>query len=153
MTAGCRVILTAVSLAACAGPAPSRDPRPRTPSIAAVAAADASIEVPVGAGAYFEHQVDVPVLVQRAQWPEYPLPLRDSGVQGKVLLRFIVDTSGRVERESIKTVVQQGFPTPDPLFELAARQAVLATSFRPAMHEGRRVRQWIFMPFSFEIRK
>ena len=79
--------------------------------------------------------------------PSYPEPLRQAGVAGRVVLEAIVDTAGRVRRDSI--VVVSGT---NPEFVAAARRALLATLFRPAFVAGRAVRMRIRIPFEFTIR-
>jgi protein TonB len=79
--------------------------------------------------------------------PAYPDLLRQAGIEGRVLLEAVIDTSGRVMRDSILVVsaTNLGFVTP-------ARQALLATLFRPALIGGRPVRMRVRVPFEFTIR-
>ena len=80
--------------------------------------------------------------------PQYPELLRQAGVEGRVILEAVVDTTGRVSRDSI-TVVSATHPE----FVAAARQALVATLFRPAVVSGRAVRVRVRIPFEFAIRK
>lgn len=79
--------------------------------------------------------------------PVYPELLRQAGVQGKVVLEAVVDTTGRVLAPSI-TVVS----ATDPGFVAPARQALLATLFRPTMIGGKAVRTRVRIPYEFAIR-
>lgn len=79
--------------------------------------------------------------------PVYPELLRQSGVQGKVVLEAVVDTNGRVQAASISVV-----STTNPGFVAPARQALLATLFRPARVGGRAVSMLVRVPFDFTIR-
>lgn len=79
--------------------------------------------------------------------PVYPELLRQAGVQGQVLLEAVVDTTGRVRAASISVV----FAT-NPKFVAPARQALLATLFRPGRVGGRPVSMLVRVPFSFAIR-
>src|SRR2546426_656795 len=63
--------------------------------------------------------------------PVYPDLLRQAGVQGRVVLEAVVDTTGRVLVPSVRVV-----SATNPGFVAAARQALLATLFRPAMMGG-----------------
>jgi len=79
--------------------------------------------------------------------PAYPDLLRQAGIQGKVLLEAVVDTTGRVPAQSIVVVTAT-----NPAFIAPARQALLATLFRPAMVGGKPVRMRVRIPYEFAIR-
>lgn len=79
--------------------------------------------------------------------PRYPDALRDAGIGGRVVLRFVVDTLGRVEPATVETTSAS-----DPRFGEAARRAIGGLRFRPAEAGGRRVRQLVELPFDFVIR-
>src|SRR5258705_9792587 len=85
--------------------------------------------------------------VLTAPLPLYPDLLRQAGVQGRVVLEAMVDTTGRVLAQSISVVsaTNTGFVAP-------ARQALLATLFRPAMISGKPVRMLVLIPYEFAIR-
>ncbi|HEY8257444.1 MAG TPA: TonB family protein [Gemmatimonadales bacterium] len=68
--------------------------------------------------------------------PAYPRALQAAGIEGQVALEFVVDTSGRVESSSIRTLQSS-----HEAFETAARAAVAAAIFRPARFGGHLVRQ------------
>jgi len=85
--------------------------------------------------------------VLTAPLPLYPDLLRQAEVQGRVVLEAVVDTTGRVLAQSISVVsaTHTGFVAP-------ARQALLATLFRPAMIGGKPVRMLVRIPYEFAIR-
>jgi len=85
--------------------------------------------------------------VLTAPLPLYPDLLRQAGVQGRVLLEAVVDTTGRVLVQSISVV-----SATNPGFVAPARQALLATLFRPAMIGGKPVRMLVRIPYEFAIR-
>lgn len=89
-----------------------------------------------------------PAEVLSGPLPAYPELLRQAGVQGRVVLEAVVDTTGRVLPQSISVVsaTNPGFVTP-------ARQALLATLFRPAMTGGKPARLRVRIPYEFTIRK
>ena len=92
-------------------------------------------------------RVDKPVELMAGQTtPHYPELLRSAGVEGRVLARFVVDTSGRVERNSIDVTdaSQQQFAN-------AVRDVLLRQRFLPAESGSRRVRQLVVQPFEFRI--
>jgi len=79
--------------------------------------------------------------------PVYPELLRQAGVQGKVLLEALVDSTGRVRAASISVI-----SATNPGFIAPARVALLATLFRPARVGGRAVSMLVRVPFDFTIR-
>ncbi len=79
--------------------------------------------------------------------PVYPDLLRQAGIQGKVVLEAVVDTTGRVLAQSIAVVM-----VTNPGFVVPARQALLATLFRPAMVGGKPVGMRVRIPYEFAIR-
>lgn len=76
----------------------------------------------------------------------YPPRLVQGRVQGAVLLRLVVDTSGAVEPGSV-TVVHASRPE----FRDAALTGLRNARFKPAVREGRRVRQAIDVPVTFAL--
>lgn len=82
-----------------------------------------------------------------APLPTYPELLRQAGVAGKVVLEAVVDTTGRVQAQSITLV-----SATHPAFVESARQALLRTLFRPAMAGGKPVRLRVRIPYDFTIR-
>ena len=78
--------------------------------------------------------------------PRYPEVLRSSGVEGQVIVLFVVDERGRSEEESIRFVRSD-----NRLFEDAVRVALRRMRFIPAEIAGRRVRQLVQMQFLFTI--
>jgi TonB family protein len=79
--------------------------------------------------------------------PVYPDLLRQAGIEGKVVLEAVVDTTGRALAQSIAVVTAS-----NPGFIGPARQALLATLFRPAMVGGKPVRMLVRIPYEFAIR-
>lgn len=78
--------------------------------------------------------------------PRYPSVLRQSGIDGRVVVRFMVDTSGLVDRASIRVVTST-----HELFTRAVRDALAEFRFKPAEVGGRRVPALAEMPFEFRI--
>ena len=76
----------------------------------------------------------------------YPESLRQAAVEGQAVLRFVVDSAGRVERGSVVTV-----SATHGLFAAAAREALAGTRFAPAEVGGRRVRQLVEQAYAFTL--
>ena len=68
--------------------------------------------------------------------PRYPASLEAAGLEGQVIVEFVIDTTGRVEPNSIRAT-----ESTHSAFEAAARAAVRASVFRPARLGTRPVRQ------------
>ncbi len=102
--------------------------------------------VPTGSEVYAEGIVEERPSLLSAPPPAYPDLLRRAGVQGRVLLRAIVDTTGRVEPSSI-TIMK----SPDPAFDEPTRRWVLKALFRPARLHGRAVRSYVSLPVDYSI--
>jgi TonB family protein len=80
--------------------------------------------------------------------PRYPEVLRQSGVDGRVLIRFTVDTLGRIDQSSVQIVSET-----HALFSRAVREALSGFRFRPAESNGHKVPALAEMPFEFSITK
>lgn len=80
--------------------------------------------------------------------PAYPELLRHARIQGHVVLEAIVDSTGRVLPESILVI-----SATNPGFVAPARQALVATLFRPARIGGRAVPMRVRLPFEFTLRR
>ena len=102
---------------------------------------------PVADQTYFEFQVEKQV----AQIPgsinlRYPDMLRSANVEGEVLAQFVVDTTGRVERGSVKILKSS-----HDLFTNAVQQALNTARYYPAEIGGRKVKQLVQQPFNFTL--
>ena len=80
--------------------------------------------------------------------PVYPSILRDAGIEGTVSARFVVDSTGRVEPESIAFV-----DTASALFQQSVRRALASARFSPAKVNGRAVRVLMAQTFTFRLRR
>jgi TonB family protein len=78
--------------------------------------------------------------------PLYPHELVTRGIEGRVVVRFVVDTTGRADLETFRVVEAS-----HPLFAAAVREALPAMKFRPAALGNIRVRQLVELPFGFQI--
>jgi len=76
---------------------------------------------------------------------QYPNLLRQAGIQGRVLVRAIIDTTGRAEPASVRVI-----ESPHPGFDQAARDFVLHARFSHGRLHGRAVRTLIEFPVTFQ---
>lgn len=99
--------------------------------------------------AHFDFQVEKPAaIIPGYGSPVYPDSLLASGFEGQVLAQFVVDTTGRVERDSFKIIRSD-----HDLFTLSVRRALADMRFVPAEVGGRKVRQLVQTPFVFNRRR
>lgn len=109
---------------------------------------------PTGAGAgppeggvHSVRQVEVPAaMLAGGRSPRYPESLRASRTEGRVVVQFVVDTTGRVEPGTVRVVSSS-----DDRFAAAVRTALPSLRFAPARAGGGRVRQLVELPFEFAI--
>ncbi|HWO87755.1 MAG TPA: energy transducer TonB [Gemmatimonadales bacterium] len=80
--------------------------------------------------------------------PRYPEILRQAGIEGRVLLEFVIDTLGRAERGSIRVV-----NSTHNLFEAPARETVTTCRFRAGRIQGRAVRVRVQIPITFSLQR
>lgn len=106
-------------------------------------AGNAAAGQPVSGGEVIEERAEV----LTSPLPVYPDLLRQAGVQGRVVLEAVVDTTGRVLASTILVM-----SATNPGFVAPARQALLATLFRPAMVGGKPIRMRVRIPYEFAIR-
>ena len=78
--------------------------------------------------------------------PAYPPLLQQAGIEGRVMVQAIVDTSGRIEANSVRVV-----ESANPGFDVPAKNAVLKSLFRPGRVYGRAVRVLVAIPIDFRI--
>lgn len=75
--------------------------------------------------------------------PEYPEWAREAGVTGRVLLRVLVGSDGRVRRVEVQEGVRG--------LSESARDGVARWVFRPAKANGKPVSVWVALPVVFRL--
>jgi protein TonB len=80
--------------------------------------------------------------------PRYPEILRQAGIDGRVMVEFVVDTTGHTERGSIRIL-----SSTNQLFEQPTREAIAGSTFRPGRISGRAVRVRVQQPIMFTIQR
>ncbi len=99
-----------------------------------------------GSEVYAEALVEERPALLSAPPPEYPALLKQAGIQGRVILRAVIDTSGRVEPASVRIM-----KSPNPAFDQPTKDWVLKALFRPARLHGRGVRVFINLPVDYSL--
>lgn len=77
--------------------------------------------------------------------PFYPFTARRRGVEGRVVLKFIVKADGSVGTIEVVEASPRG------VFEQAAVEAVKQWKFNPASKDGEPVNCWIIQPIRFKL--
>jgi TonB family protein len=106
-------------------------------------------DLDVGAGAGADTELRGTELVMRivaSAKPIYPSALRQAGIGGHVIIRFTVDTAGRVDMGSVQVI-----ESTHPLFAAAVRMVLPSYRFKPSEAGGRRIASTAEMPFEFTI--
>lgn len=83
----------------------------------------------------------VPLGMLRARFPD---ELVERGFEGSVVVRFVVDTTGRADMATFRIV-----RSTDDAFSRAVRESVNSARFRPASSRGRKVRRLVSRTFYF----
>jgi len=102
---------------------------------------------PISDQPYFEFQVEKQALEREGNpRPRYPEILRSANVAGEVLAQFVVDTSGRAEMRTFKSLKSD-----HDLFTAAVRTALPQMRFYAAEVGGRKVKQLVQQGFKFAV--
>lgn len=86
-----------------------------------------------------------PVAVNPVSPVEYPRPLRDQGIEGRVLLRLYADSLGRLIPDSTRIAESSGYPVLDS----AAVAGATGLQYAPAMRRGRPIGGLFLQPVQF----
>jgi protein TonB len=98
---------------------------------------------------YYDFQVEKPVMqAPGSAVPAYPDILRQAGIEGDVLVTFVVDTTGRAEAGSLKIL-----RSTNDLFTKSVQSALPRMRFIPAEVGGKKVKQLVQQPFTFTIQR
>jgi protein TonB len=76
--------------------------------------------------------------------PVYPEEMKRQGIEGTVIVEFIVDESGRVTNPRV-------VKSDDPAFEAPTLRAVAGWRFEPGRKDGRRVSFKMAVPVSYKL--
>ena len=114
--------------------------------LAAAPTGGAGLASPTG-GVYTRDLVEKAVLPRPGNpAPAYPMSLRAAQIEGSVVARFVVDSTGRTEPASITFS-----EATHPLFTESVRQALLRSRYFPALVGERPVRQLVEQRFAFTL--
>lgn len=76
----------------------------------------------------------------------YPPEAKTNGVQGKVIIRFVVEGDGSVGRVEV-------YSGADPLLDQEALRVIKTLpKFKPGLQDGKAVPVWVMLPITFVLR-
>lgn len=86
-----------------------------------------------------------PVAINPVSPVEYPVPLLEQGIEGRVLLRLYADSLGTLVPDSTRVSESSGYPALDS----AAVRGAAGLRFSPALRHGRPVGGAFLQPIHF----
>lgn len=88
--------------------------------------------------------VEEPSLIDYKQ-PEYPERMKKREIEGKVVLKVLIDYEGQVDEITVRK--SSGYKQLD----LAAKKAAKEWRFNPARKEHQKIGSWILVPIRFRL--
>ena len=120
---------------------------PGSPNATRTAAANGAPRYVSDSTTYKDFQVEQTAQPQPGNAaPRYPDVLRAAGVDGDVIVQFVVDTTGRADMRTFKILKSS-----HDLFTAAVREALANMTFAPAEVGHKKVKQLLQMPFEFSM--
>ena len=107
---------------------------------------DAVVQLPNGPAAQVPRKDETPVAVNPDVPVDYPPALYQQGIEGRVLLRLYVDSTGALAKDSTKVAESSGYPA----FDSAAVAAVPRMRFAPGRRDGVAVGMSFAQPIVFK---
>jgi TonB family protein len=119
----------------------------RLPAIASLLACTGpkSSTVKLPSGTPDRRGLEPPVVINPDPGVQYPQALFEQGIEGKVVLRLFVDSTGHLVRDSIRIAESSGYPALDS----AALQAAPGFRFAPATDNNVPVSVSFLQPVQF----
>jgi protein TonB len=95
-----------------------------------------------------EFEVESPAEKIGGPSPVYPEGLRSSGIEGEVMVQFVVNENGRYEPGTLKIL-----DSSNPQFSAAVKAALPLMRFSAARVGGQKVQQLVQIPFEFHLNR
>ncbi len=108
-------------------------PRPRAPARPPRPAAEGGADV------------DQPPQPVSTMHPIYPYRARRMGIEGRVIVRLLVNAAGKVAQVRIMSAAPEG------VFEKTVKKTVPHWRFKPAIKDGKPVETWVKMDIVFKL--
>jgi TonB family protein len=101
----------------------------------------------VGNPTVFYQQVDRPPVFFPAPRLVYPEEARREGIEGRVVIRVLIDEMGRPHAPEIIRRI----PEYCLVFDQEAKRIVMESSYEPGVHQGKHVRVFMIIPVRFTL--
>lgn len=98
--------------------------------------------------AFNAHEVDQPPRILRSFPPQYPFLAKRDGIEGRVILRIVVNAAGEAEEAEVDKAEP---PEVEETFADAALKTVKRYKFKPAMKGGKAVNCIVKIPIAFTM--
>ena len=109
---------------------------------------DIKVTESIYASAYRPNEVDQQPSPVRTFGAKYPFEAQQKGIEGKVLVRCVVNTAGMPQEPEIYRVEPKEV---EGVFDDAALACIMKFKFRPAMKGGKPVDCIVRVPFTFSV--
>ncbi len=106
---------------------------------------DNQLPIRPGIGIFTPRQVDRPPRILKSVPPLYPFDAKTKGVEGRVVLRFVIDENGQILNPQIVKAEPEG------IFEESALSALAKYKFEPAVIGSKKVKCYVVLPMSFRL--
>jgi hypothetical protein len=97
---------------------------------------------------FVESVVDEPPIRLSGPQPVFPPLLKDAGIEGHVISEVVIGIDGHPEPDSFRII-----ESTNKAFEKAARDAILASLYRPGRMRGQAVRVLVRQPVNFALNR
>ena len=108
-----------------------------------------TVEPGIGDNAFSSVEVDsIAVVDPTSEGPEYPMAMAARKLEGAVVLRFVVDSTGLIDMSTVRIMTAT-----HSAFAKAVVAAMPRMKYRPASIDGKPVRLLVEQMFSFKLQK
>lgn len=84
----------------------------------------------------------------RQRKPRYPSSARRAGIEGKVFVSVLISEKG----EPIKAQIMKRVPSDQTIFDKAAIECVMKSTYSPGIQNGSPIKVWLAVPIRFTLR-
>ena len=109
---------------------------------------DFTVDSSLSATALPLNEVDKHPRTVRSFQPRYPFEAQQKGIEGRVIVRFVVDSTGMPKEPKIDEVEPKEV---EGVFDEAALACIMKFKFKPAMKGGKPVACIVRIPFTFSV--
>ena len=105
------------------------------------------VEGGIGDGPVFVPCEIMPSFLRKKE-PRYPEMARHAGIEGKVFVSVLISEKG----EPIKAQIMKRVPSDQTIFDKAAIECVMKSTYSPGIQNGSPIKVWLAVPIRFTLR-